>query len=228
MTTGFFKDFSVAGLAFESGQQTGITDGSGRFTCETGNDVSFSVGAVLLGETVCATFVAPNQLASLGAGFDLEVANLARFLQMLDQDGNPDNGIEISALVQQAAENWNQVDFRTSDLDNELVTIISDAASVDGTPHALPGAQEALTHLVDTLVCQYAGAYAGTISGSNSGAAGMVIGWTAPSFGFVPLAFEWQGYDAVNEVGVFGGGGGSISILDFPIIDHTGSNLSVP
>ena len=226
--TGVFKDFNVSGLTFASGQETGITTANGRFTCETGMDVAFSVGGVALGETACATFVAPNQLATLGPTFDLEVSNLSRFLQMLDQDGDPDNGIVISEAVQQVSANWNQVDFLTSDLDNELVTIISDAASVDGTLHTLPGATEADEHLSATLACAYAGAYAGTFSGSNSGAAGMVIGWTAPGFGYVPLAFEWQGYDAADEFIEFGGGGGSITILDLPQIEHTAAGLAGP
>ncbi|MBT8078852.1 MAG: hypothetical protein KJO31_09735 [Gammaproteobacteria bacterium] len=226
--TGVFKDFNVSGLSFVSGQESGITTDNGRFTCETGSDVAFSIGGVALGQTACATFVAPNQLATLGQTFDLEVSNLSRFLQMLDQDGDPDNGIVISDAVQQVSANWNQVDFLTADLDNELVTIISDAASVDGTLHALPSATEADEHLSATLACAYAGAYAGSFSGSNSGAAAMVIGWNAAGFGHVPLAFEWQGYDAADEFIVFGGGSGSITILDLPQIEHTAAGLAGP
>ena len=224
--SGKFKDFSVSGLSYLSGQQSGITDPAGTYRCETGNSVEFSVGAVSLGSTACATFVAPNQLATPGTTFDLEVGNVARFLQMLDRDGDPDNGIEISPMVQQAAANWSQVDFLSMDLETELMTIRSDAASVDGTPHPLPSATDALTHLVETLVCQYSGAYSGSISGSATGAAGMVIGWSR--FGFVPLNFEWQGIDPVQEFSVFGGGGGSITVLDLPVIDHTDPSVAGP
>ena len=225
-----FKDSNVSGLAFSSGSQSGVTDADGRFTCETSNDISFAIGGVSLGQTACATLVTPSQLATLDALFDLEVANLARFLQMLDEDGDPDNGIVISALVQQVAESWTQVDFRAADLAAGLVQIISDAASVDGTLHALPSGHDAFLHLSDTLNCAYAGAYAGTISGSNSGAAGMVIGWGGPGFGFIPLGFEWQGIDSVNEFQVFGGGfgGGSVTIRHHPQIDHTEAGLAGP
>jgi len=225
---GVFKDRNVTGLAFTSGAQSGITDANGRFSCESDNDISFAIGGVSLGQTECATLATPNQIATLDAQFDLEVSNLARFLQMLDQDGDPDNGIVISDLVQQIADNWTQVDFRTTDLATELVQIISDAASVDGTLHALPSEQAALLHLMDTLHCAYAGAYAGSFSGSNSGAAGMVIGWFAPSFGFRPIGFEWQGFDSINEVGVFGGGTDVITIQDMPVIEHTGTGLAGP
>jgi len=225
---GVFKDRNVIGLAFTSGSESGITDTDGSFSCETGNEISFAIGGVGLGQTACATLATPNQLATIDAQFDLQVTNLARFLQMLDQDGDPDNGIVISDLVQQIADNWTQVDFRTTDLASELVQIISDAASVDGTLHALPSEQAALLHLMDTLNCAYAGAYAGTFSGSNSGAAGMVIGWFGPSFGFSPLGFEWQGFDSVNEFTEFGGGTNSITIQDLPVIDHTQAGFAGP
>ena len=226
--TGVFKDLNVSGLAYTSGQQSGITSANGRFTCETGNNVAFSIGGVSLGQAECATLVTPTQLVPVDADFQLQVTNIARFLQMLDVDGDPDNGIVLSELLQQIADNWLPVDFRTNDLAGDVVMIMSDAASVDGTVHALPGEQEALVHLAETLSCAYAGAYGGTFSGSNSGAAGMVIGWGAASFGFLPNSFEWQGIDAVNEFSVFGGGSGSITILDLPQIDHTDPSLAGP
>lgn len=228
VVTGVFKDLNVSGVAYSSGQQSGITSASGRFTCETANNVAFSIGGVSLGQAACATLVTPTQLFPVDGDFQLQVTNLARFLQMLDFDGDPDNGIVISELLQQIADTWTPIDFRTSDLANDVVMIMSDAASVDGTVHALPGEQDALVHLGQTLSCAYAGAYAGTFTGSNSGAAGMVIGWGAASFGFIPLGFEWQGIDSVNEFSVFGGGGGSITILDLPQIDHTDPSLAGP
>lgn len=225
---GVFKDRNVAGLAFNSGAESGVTDTNGRYTCETGSEVSFSIGGVSLGQTDCATLATPNQLATDDAMFDLEVANLARFLQMLDEDGDPDNGIVISDAVQQIAENWTQVDFLTADLANELVTVISDAASVDGTLHALPSAQAALEHLVDTLACAYAGAYEGAISGTNSGAAAMVIGQSRS--GFSPFAYAWQGIDSVNDFEVAGGGSGifGFTIRQLPEIDNTDQGVAGP
>ena len=224
---GVFKDLNVAGLTFVSGLENGITDSQGRFTCETGEQISFAVGGVALGATDCATLVTPNQLATPGSSFELERANLARFLQMLDVDGDPDNGIVISSAVQGVAATWSQINFAAMDLSTELGTIIADATAADGSTHVLPTETDALSHLDDTLACAYAGAYAGRVTGSNSGAGGIVIGWQAPSFGFIPLGFEWEAYDAVNEVGVFGGGT-SITITDLPIIDHTDPGLSGP
>ncbi|MBT8099862.1 MAG: hypothetical protein KJO82_08930, partial [Gammaproteobacteria bacterium] len=204
------------------------TDALGSYTCETGNTIAFSIGAVSIGQADCATLITPNQLATDNATFDLEVTNLTRFLQMLDFDGDPDNGIVISGPLQAMATNWTQVDFLTTDLATAAMLIMSDAASVDGTLHPLPSEVDALLHLVDTLACQYAGAYSGSISGSNSGAAGMVIGWGAASFGFIPFGFEWQAFDAANEFTEFGGGSGSMTVRALPTIDHTSAGLAGP
>lgn len=226
--TGVFKDLDVSGLAFSSGAESGVTDAGGRYTCETGALVFFDLGSVALGSTECSTLATPNQLAADNATFDLERANIARFIQMLDKDGDPDNGIEISDLVRQAADNWAQVDFLTANLDADLVTIIADAASVDGTPHSLPTEQQALAHLDETLECAYAGAYAGTHSGTSSGAAGMVIGWGGPGLGYLPLSFEWEAFDSTTEVEQFGGGGSSITIRQLPEIDHSDPSFAGP
>ena len=49
--SGKFKDFTVSGLSYSSGQQMGVTDAAGTFRCETGGDVAFAIGAVDLGAT---------------------------------------------------------------------------------------------------------------------------------------------------------------------------------
>lgn len=228
--TGVFKDLNVAGLAYSSGGESGVTNANGRFTCETGNTVAFSLGSVAIGETDCATLVTPLQMATDDAGFELEVANIARFLQMLDLNGDPGDGIEISVAVQQIADSWPVVDFETTDLANELVTIISDAASVDGTAHQLPTEQAALVHLYDTVSCAFAGAYAGSFMGSNSGAAALLIGYTSRNPGLQNFAYQWEGYDAVDEFTVFGGGSGTFGfdIRVLPFLDNFGTGAAGP
>jgi hypothetical protein len=106
---GVFKDSNVSGLDFESGLEIGITDANGRFTCETGKDVTFSIGSVVVGQAECTTLIMPPSLVTSGAIDDLETLNIARFLQMLDEDGSPTDGlptdgIEIASDVQTLAE----------------------------------------------------------------------------------------------------------------------------
>jgi len=227
--TGVFKDANVAGLSYASGGQSGVTGADGRFRCETGEDVSFSVGAVNLGSTECATLVIPASLTASGELDDPLAVGLVRFLQMLDFDGDPGNGIEISADVQEIAATWSQPDFTAENLEIELASIISDAFSVDQTPHDLPPAPLALAQATAVAQCAFAGAFYGTASGEGSSGAMMLsIGYQgvfAPSF--TPEAVEWQAYDAGEDFGV-GGGGGGVRYAARPTIDHSGPNLAGP
>ncbi|MEM8768136.1 MAG: hypothetical protein AAGE43_11870 [Pseudomonadota bacterium] len=228
-TSGVFKDANVAGLAYSSGALSGITNGSGAFECETGSTIAFSVGSVDLGATACATLVMPQALAGTGALDDVETLNRARFLLMLDFDGDPDNGIEISDAVQQIADSWVQPNFSTADLDTELASIVSDAFSVDQTMHDLPDAATALAHLEATAACAYGGAFAGRMAGDLTGAFGVVIGF--PGIGnapFAPSSAGWVAFDGLEEFVAGGGGANSITYAARPVIDHSGPNLAGP
>ncbi len=227
--SGIFKDANVEGLTYASGALTGTTNSSGAFECETGSTVNFSIGGVDLGSGACATLVMPQALAGSGALDDVETLNRARFLLMLDFDGNPDNGIEISDAVQQIAESWTQPDFGTADLDTELASFISDAFSVDQTMHDLPGAAAALAHLEATAACAYGGAFAGRMAGDLSGAFAVVIGF--PGIGnapFSPSSAGWVAFDGLEEFVAGGGGANSITYAARPVIDHSGVNLAGP
>ena len=211
---GVFKDSNVSGLDFESGLEIGITDANGRFTCETGTDVMFSIGNVVVGQAECTTLIMPPSLVASGAIDDLETLNIARFLQMLDEDGSaidglPKDGIEIASDVQTLADSWT-VDFSTMVIETELSSILSDVDSNSSTTATLPSAPDAQQHLEDSLACAYAGAFAGSFSGTNSGAMQMLVGWAGP-FQFWPRGAEWFGWDSKAEQGFAGGG--------FPIVE---------
>ncbi len=173
--TGQFKDSNTAGIRYVSGGQSGITGADGSFTYEVGKTVTFSIGGVTIGTSNGKLVVTPVDLVSGGSSGSVEVQNIARFLIMLDDDGNPSNGINISSSVQAAAKNWTQVDFSAADISTELTAIISDAISADGGGHVLPDASAAQAHLESTLRCSYAGAYQGTFSGDDSGTFGVLV-----------------------------------------------------
>jgi len=97
--TGYFVDSAVAGVDFVSGGQTGTTDTAGTFTYEEGKQLSLSVGGVSLGTAKPDENVTPVDLVSGGTSESDAVVNLARFLQTLDDDGDPTNGISIGETV---------------------------------------------------------------------------------------------------------------------------------
>jgi Putative Ig domain len=161
--TGLFRSDTVMGLGYVSGAHNGLTDNSGAFTYEEGRGISFSVGAVTIGSLPTAkTLVTPVDLVSQGTSASNRVLNVVRFLMMLDQDGNANNGIQISAAVTAAAASWAPVDFDTADLPTTLGPIIQQASAADGVSHVLPDTATAQAHLSSAFYCMRSGSYYGT------------------------------------------------------------------
>ena len=96
---GVFLDSAVGGVEFVSGGQEGVTDENGTFLFEEGKTVRFSVGGVLIGESVAAEVITPVNLVEGGDLSSPAVVNIARFLQTLDEDGDPTNGISVSTSI---------------------------------------------------------------------------------------------------------------------------------
>jgi len=174
---GIFRDSTVSGLTYVTPTKTGVTGADGIFDFQQNETITFSLGGVTLGDAKAKAVMTPIDFATDRSSDSLDAKNIARFLMMLDADGNPDNGIVIPQLVQDIATNWPQVDFSTTDLDTELANIISDVNSVDGSPvtHTLPDDVTAKTHLETTLLCTYGGAFQGQFAGDDSGHFGFVI-----------------------------------------------------
>ena len=168
--TGQFKDSNVGGLGYTSGSQTGVTGSDGSFTYEVGQSVTFFIGGVSLGTaTPGDTIIMAIDLVAGGTSTTTEVLNIVRFLMMLDNDGDPANGIVIAPAVQAAATNWGQVNFSTATLATDLATIIADAQAADGGAYALPSAAVAQAQLEATFRCVHSGGFHGTYADSGGG-----------------------------------------------------------
>jgi Putative Ig domain len=206
IAVGTFRDATVSGLGYSSGEENGVTDSKGKFNYEVGESVTFAVGKVILGTAAQGKeLITPVDIVPNGTGTSQQVLNIVRFLMMLDQDGVPDNGIEISEAVRTAADSWSAVDFATADLPNALAQIIAAAQSADGGSHVLPNAGEAQRHLNETFFCTHSGLYLGTTT------------WDAPTPGTSPFALVadadqsgvgYYRYDAAGGYVNFMGGGG--------------------
>jgi YD repeat-containing protein len=112
--TGFLVGPAVAGVFWETATQQGVTGLDGRFQYEKGETVRFMIGDTLLGEVTGQAQVTPFDLADsaviTGTANITEalandrdpfqaVINTTIFLQSLDHDANPENGIEIKSGV---------------------------------------------------------------------------------------------------------------------------------
>jgi hypothetical protein len=180
--TGVFRSDTVMGLGYVSGAHSGLTDTSGAFTYEEGQGITFSIGAVSIGAVPTAkNLVTPVDLVTQGTATSNHVLNVVRFLLMLDEDGNPNNGIQISAAVTAAAASWDPVSFDTADLPTTLGPIIQQASAADGVSHVLPDAATAQAHLRSAFYCMRSGSYYGTFGAGRLASFGRSV-FTASVF----------------------------------------------
>jgi len=167
--TGVFRSDTVTGLGYASGAHRDYTDDSGGFTYDEGQGIEFYVGQVVIGRVPTAkSLVTPVDLVVQGTGISNRVLNVERFLLMLDEDGNANNGIQISAAVTAAAAQWPPVDFDTTDLPTTLAPLILQASAADGKSHSLPDAATAQSHLRAAFYCTRWGSYYGTYGAEST------------------------------------------------------------
>lgn len=155
---GVFLDSPVEGLHYRTETQSGLTDGQGRFTYRHGETIRFSIGDVVLGEAPAEPLMTPMHLA--GEPLDEVtvdhpvVTNMARFIQSLDADADPENGITITREVMQEV-SGRMIDFHQAVHDFEtdaMVTMLFDTLNGLGMMHGqepwhLRSAEEARQHM---------------------------------------------------------------------------------
>lgn len=123
---GRFVDGPVEGVEYRTDTISGVTGPDGTFQYRPGEMVEFTIGGTSLGRTMGAALVTPISLVS-GANNDLDdtVGNIAQLLQSLDDDGDPENGIQISASMRTLAAS------RTLNLQQSADAFNTDAAVIE-------------------------------------------------------------------------------------------------
>ncbi len=159
--TGAFRDSAVSGLYYSTFEWKGYTDDSGSFNFQAGENITFSVGSVILGTTPAKKNITPIDLVP-GAvdATNPTVINICRFLISLDDDGNPNNGIKISERARNILADFS---FNFNDpLDtNPDVTRLFDELNNNGIPvgeesseqhqYSLVSEEGAIQHFENTL-----------------------------------------------------------------------------
>jgi hypothetical protein len=172
--SGKFIDSAVEGLTYLSNGTSAKTDAAGTFNYGDAKEVTFKVGDVVLGKLSPKGIVTPVDLVSGATDENNDtVANIAKFLQSVDDDNNPSNGIKISAAVDAAAKGKTLNFAQTTaafDADSSVQSVIAalTAATAAGTRSPV-STVNAKSHLKASLLARYAGTYSGTYSGSSSG-----------------------------------------------------------
>ncbi|WP_211210553.1 hypothetical protein, partial [Hahella ganghwensis] len=154
LLVGYFSDSPVEGLTYTTTSQSGYTDQEGRFLYQAGEEISFFVGDMQIGDSVAAkAHMTPVDIVT-GAKLytrasDIEriyngdlskqdetsfnrLHNILTFLQSIDEDSSSDNGIRITAEVS-ALFNGVSIDFEEDyddfEDDDNLRRILNGAAN---------------------------------------------------------------------------------------------------
>jgi hypothetical protein len=144
--TGYYVDSAVVGVDYKCGSKNGKTANDGRFVFEKGKGCTFSLAGVKLRD------VPSSQLKDGGKIFEDNV-NTARFLQALDNDGKPENGIFIhedvhDGLPKALADNGSRGKVpRGGTLDAVVASLDNDVPSFEGHVRTEDEVRE---HLDDT------------------------------------------------------------------------------
>jgi len=141
LLTGQFVDAPVEGLFYETATESGQTDANGEFRYRSGQSVRFLVGDIVIGEAPGAATITPFDLAGVAPpATSVEVyrlwrqfaitpidvvANIAVFLQAIDDDGDPSNGIRVPPEVHNLATGMS-LDFHRKAAENERERLFTD------------------------------------------------------------------------------------------------------
>lgn len=183
-TKGRFIDAPVANLGYTCGvapnETSGVTDSLGQYDFVPGPPAptcTFKVGAVVLGNATAGAILTPYSLvpgsvpgANPAPAANTTVANIARFLQSIDSDGNPANGITIQAETNTALGGAAAaaLDFSSAGFDVAAAALVGGA--IPGRALVSPTAATNAMNL--TLLGLYAGSYTckyfGVVAGVNT------------------------------------------------------------
>ncbi len=196
---GVFIDSPVSGLRFETTSTSGVTDSQGVFNYRRGELVRFFVGDVFIGEAAGQSILTPVELiAGAVDESNIQVQNIAMFLQSIDDDGDESNGINITRSADSAAQGVTQgqsVDFSLAagvfEADGGIQILISNMTAASGMARSMVSREQARNALGANLLALFAGDYQGAFTGDDTGswrvtidASGVITGQrTSDNFG---------------------------------------------
>ncbi len=170
---GQFVDSLVFGLRYETPTTSGTTNAQGQFSYRNGETIRFYVGDVFIGEAVGQTIITPVELVS-GAidENNVQVQNIAMFLQSIDDDGDESNGITITTNATNTA-SGQSVDFSLAEgifeANGNIQILISNITSSNGQARSMITRAQAKNAFRRNLLMLYTGDYEGAFTGDDTG-----------------------------------------------------------
>ena len=147
---GVFLDSAVEGIQYRTATQSGKTTAKGEFSYYPGESVTFSIGSVELPAVLADVTITPLSIAKTTDVNNQLVSNIVVFLQSLDADGNPANGIIIPTSAAAAATTPINFDVTTTAFatNTAVSTLVANSGSTNKT---LVAAATAVAHFQGTL-----------------------------------------------------------------------------
>lgn len=216
--TGIFFDSAVAGLNYQTNTQSGQTNNAGEFIYQIDETITFSIGGITLPDVSAKNYLTPLDLYQTQNINQTEVVNLLRLLQSLDIDGDASNGIEISDLAHQAAENLT-VDFSSEDFEQQVSELLLTSGSIT---QQMISTEIALEHFQTTL---------NMISNSNLASCSSEHAKVGFSGYFTTFAHNVSGKatiidDCTIEISDFSYDGGGPDVFFYGAINHDYSSVA--
>ncbi len=155
--TAYLKDSGISGVTYTSGSQNGTTDQEGKFEYEVGDSVAFSIGGITLGNIHSGDvqndqIVYPSDLLGIARSeiesnlTDPNLIRILRFLQSLDNDNDPSNGITIDIDTITALQGF------TLDLSSDTTTDEEMESILNSLGRTLITTTQARNHFQATLI----------------------------------------------------------------------------
>lgn len=148
--TGVFIDSAVQGLNYKTATQEGTTNSNGEFIYQLGEMVIFSIGGIDFPAVAVKSEITPLDVFNTEDIESVDVVNMLRLLQSLDDDGIPENGITLREEIHTLAANID-VDFNDANFD----TLINAALALyNGMNTSLISQESAVQHFRNTLMLE--------------------------------------------------------------------------
>lgn len=144
---GVVIDSAVANLRYDGpAALDGTTDNVGQFNYLPGELITFKIGDIALPPVTGRPVITLFNFAGSNDINNTTLVNIARFLQSLDSDGDPANGISIPEQAHTAA-TGQALDFSSASFDSQAAPIVANA--IPG--RALINASTAIAHVQSTF-----------------------------------------------------------------------------
>lgn len=198
---GYYVDSAVSGIHYVCGGQSGETGENGEFTFEVGEGCIFSLNNIQLREVVSSELHSQVKIQE-------DNVEVARLLQSLDNDGDPENGITISTEVVNALAVQNIQGIPADDTEvASLVQLIKTAVSTyQGSAKT---AEEAQLHL-DRLAVEINVEKREIVAGES-----ITLDASVRDTSTGTLTYSWK------EAGVILGDTSTLTLDDLSVGDHT-------